>query len=117
MHIPWHGLIAGIVFTGIGIFILSGIWFPRLRGYHKASRVRFGPFSCAAAALIPLVWGLLVIGLAFYPHAFNKLVLLFVVSLIAGIGGSMYGAVLDHRAQKKDEEKSENNAGDGTAGS
>lgn len=112
MHIYWKCFIPGIIATGIGIFILLGIWFPRIRGYHKGSPVRLGPFSCAAAALIPLVWGLLLIGLSFYPNLFEKLVLLFVVSFVAGIGGSVYGTALDFRAQKKDEEKSKTDARD-----
>ena len=83
---------------GAALYILLGIWIPKLRCKWKGSDVRTGPLSCAAFALM-------IGSICFFPFAGKTrpafLSVLPVVSFIVGWIAAVLGQAMDARTYRR----------------
>src|SRR5262249_55300032 len=89
----------GTAWIAIGVVIVLGIWFPRLRGHHTRTGIRIplGILSSASAALLPCSWGVLFVWLGFHPAVQSISVLWFVIPFVLAVVGNVVGFVRDRR--------------------
>ena len=94
----WKLIIPGAVLIAVGIVILLGIWFPRIRGHHKGSKIPAGTFYSVSAALLPCSWGILLIWMGIHSAVGEPSAILFIAPFILSLAGCFYGHSLDIRA-------------------
>ena len=94
-------VVGGMACLGIAGYILLGLVFPRLRGYHHGTQVRLGAFTSVCAAILPFGWGVMLTWVG--THADAELpILYFIMPLAPAIAGSLYGSWVDFRADHKE---------------
>jgi len=93
-------IVPGVVAIVVAVVVLLGIWFPKLRGVHKGSKIPLGTFSSVCVALLPGSWGTLLLWLCFHP-ASHISVLWFATPFVLCIIGSIYGHYLDLSNRQK----------------
>jgi hypothetical protein len=94
-------LVAGVAFVAIASYILLGVMFRRLRGYHHGTQVRLGIFTSLSVASLPLSWGAVLVWMG--THVIDGMpVLWFVIPFVVCFCGAIIGSGLDFHADEID---------------
>ena len=96
-------LVAGCAFLAIAMYILLGVVFRRLRGYHHGTHVRLGILTLLSVAALPLIWGAMLVWMG--THVIEGIPVLwfaipFAIPFAVCFGGAIYGSGRDFHADE-----------------
>jgi hypothetical protein len=97
----WKPVLLSALLILAGIYMLLGIWFPRLRCEYKGSRTPVGSLASASFAFVAISWGLAVLWQGLLGADGNFSFAWFAVPFVLGAIGVICGEIRDRRFHRE----------------